>query len=141
MSQPRASQRSSRPSASPLLPGARCASHDRPATGLCARCGDYLCGACGLRVDDRLYCRGCATRLTAEHSRRATYALVTGLLAMHGVFPLAPVALVLGGSELAAIRAGEAPLGGRLIARAGLVLGACGLAIPVSVLLLWFAAP
>ena len=60
---------------------------------------------------------------------------------MHGVFPLAPVALVLGGSELAAIRAGEAPLGGRLIARAGLVLGACGLAIPVSVLLLWFAAP
>jgi hypothetical protein len=87
-----------------------------------------------------LYCGGCATRLTAEHSQRAAYALVTGLLSMHGLFLLAPVALVLGGAELAAIRAGEAPIGGRLIARAGLVLGVCGLAIPISALLIWAAS-
>jgi hypothetical protein len=125
--------------ASALQAGARCAKHSaRAATGVCARCGDYLCGACGRRVAERLYCDACAQRLVGEHSKRSVHALVLGLLGMHGLFFLAPVALVLSGLELGAIRSGEAPLGGRGLARAGLVLGTCGIAIPVSALLLWW---
>ncbi len=127
-------------SASALMPGARCAKHDsRPATGVCGRCGDYLCGLCGRRVGERLYCAGCAERLTTTHSRRAVYALVLGLLGVHGLFVLAPVALVLGGLELGAIREGDAPVGGTGLARAGLWLGAAGVAMPISALLVWLA--
>jgi hypothetical protein len=124
-----------------LQPGARCAKHaNRAATGLCARCGDYLCGACGRRVAERLYCADCAARLTAEHSRRATYAFVLGLASIHGLFPLAPVALVISGMELTAIQAGEAPLGGQILARAGLIFALCALAIPIGALLLLWGA-
>jgi hypothetical protein len=123
--------------ASALMPGARCAKHDRPATGLCARCGDYLCGGCGRSVAERLYCAVCAQRLTTQHGERAVYALVLGMLGVTGLFFLAPAAIVLGGMELTAIRSGEAPLGGRGLARAGLWLGVCGLAMVTSGGLLW----
>lgn len=130
---------SSRSSA--LQAGARCAKHAaRAATGVCARCGDYLCGLCGRRVAERLYCQPCSERLTGEHSKRSVHALVLGLLGVHGLFFLAPIALVLSGLELGAIRAGEAPLGGRGLARAGLALGTFGIAIPISILLVWWAA-
>ena len=67
--------------ASALLPGAKCRTHaQRPATGVCARCGDYLCGLCGARVGMRLHCTGCARRTIGEHSPRAVYALVIGLV-------------------------------------------------------------
>jgi hypothetical protein len=130
-----------RSAASALLPGARCAKHEaRPATGVCARCGDYLCGACGLRVDDRLCCSPCAARITREHSRRSELAFVFALLSVHGLFPLAPVALALALAELAAIRAGHAPVGGRTLARAGLAFSLCSLAMAISgVLAIWFA--
>lgn len=123
--------------ASALLPGARCAKHDRPATGVCGRCGDYLCGGCGRRVAERLYCTACAERLTTEHSSRAATAFVLGLLGVVGLFFLAPAALVLASMELTAIRGGEAPLGGRGLARAGLLLGGCGIAMVASGALLW----
>lgn len=125
--------------ASALSPGARCATHDRPATGVCARCGDYLCGGCGRRVAERLYCRGCGERVAHDHSRRAVYALVFGLLGASGLFPLAPVALVLASLELQAIRRGEAPVGGRGLSRAGLVFGACGLAMVASAVVVFLA--
>jgi hypothetical protein len=121
-----------------LLPGAVCAKHaERAATGVCGRCGDYVCGACGRATGERLYCEGCAQRFTHGHSKRAVHALVLGLLGVHGLFVLAPVALTLASLELSAIRSGEAPLGGTGLARAGLALGACGIAIPISVLLVW----
>ena len=124
-----------------LLPGARCAKHgNRTATGVCGRCGDYLCGGCGRRVGERLYCSGCAERITVAHSRRAVYAFVFGLCGVHGLLPLAPAALVLAGLELGAIRDGEAPEGGRGIARAALWLGLCGLLMPLSAALVWIAA-
>lgn len=127
-----------RPSAaSALMPGARCARHDRPATGVCGRCGDYLCGGCGRRVGERLYCSACADRITTEHGSRAVTAFVLGLLGVIGLFFLAPAALVLASMELTAIRAGESPLGGRGLARAGLLLGACGSAMLASGALLW----
>jgi hypothetical protein len=126
--------------ASALLPGARCAKHgERPATGVCGRCGDYLCGLCGRRVGDRLHCAGCAERSAMEHSRRAAQALVLGLCSVHGLFLLAPLSLSLSLRELSAIRAGEAPEGGRDLARAGLWLGALGLAMPLSAALVWIA--
>ena len=126
--------------ASALVPGARCAMHaERPATGTCARCGDYLCGLCGRRVGPRLHCQGCAERVSREHSRRAATAFVLGLLGVHGLFLLAPAAFALASLELQAIAAGAAPVGGRGLARTALALGACGVCIPLSAALIWFA--
>ena len=123
-----------------LLSGARCARHaSRVATGMCARCGDYVCGACGRRAGERLFCEGCADRTRVEHSPRAARCLLLGLLSVHGLFVLAPVALALSLLELEAIKAGQAPLGGAVLARAGVWLGASGIALPVSALLLWTA--
>jgi hypothetical protein len=120
--------------------GARCPRHPaRAATGVCQRCGDFLCGGCARRLDTRLYCEGCAARLATGHSPRSTHALVLGVLSVHGLFFLAPVAAVLGALELGAIRQGEAPLGGTWLARAGLVLGLCGVAMPVSLLFVLYA--
>lgn len=79
------------------------------------------------------------TQLTRGHGPRAAHALVLGLLGVHGLFLLSPVALVLGALELGAIRAGESPVGGRGAARAGLVLGLCGIAMPLSILLVMMA--
>lgn len=121
-----------------LLTGARCARHaSRVATGMCARCGDYVCGACGRRAGERLFCEGCAERTRIEHSPRAVRGFVLGLLGVHGLFVLAPVALVLSLLELAAIKSGHAPLGGNAFARAGVWLGVSGIALPLSALVLW----
>jgi hypothetical protein len=125
--------------ASALMPGARCAKHDRPATGVCGRCGDYLCGGCGRRVDTRLYCAACAERLTTQHSERAVYAFLLGLLGVTGLVFLAPAALVLATMELSAIAGGEAPIGGRGLARAGLTLGVCGIVMAASGAWIWLA--
>jgi hypothetical protein len=130
---------SSSQAASALLPGARCASHDRPATGLCSRCGDYLCGACGRRVGARLCCGACAGRLREEHSGRSVLAAVLGMLGVLGLLFLSPVALVVASAELRAIRAGQAPLGGLGLARAGLIFGGCGLAMAASAVAVWLA--
>lgn len=125
---------SARASAQALSPGARCATHgERGATGLCHRCGDYLCGLCARRLAGRLFCAKCATRLTEGHAPRAARALVLGLLGVHGLFFLAPVAAVLGALELRAIGAGESPLGGRGAALAAFWLGLCGIAMPLSI--------
>lgn len=125
--------------ASALLPGARCARHgQRSASGVCGRCGDYLCELCGRRTGERLYCENCGERMQTEHSPRAVHALVLGLASVHGLFVLGPAALLLAWLELAAIRAGDAPLGGTGLARAGLILGGCAIAIPISAVCLWF---
>jgi hypothetical protein len=127
--------------ASALVPGARCVKHPaRAATGTCARCGDYLCGLCGRRVADRLHCVECATRVTREHSARASAALVLGLIGACGVFVVAPAALLLAVLELQAIAGGAAPIGGRGLARAGVVLGAAGVLMPLSAALVWWLA-
>src|SRR5262245_34415577 len=92
--------------AAALQPGARCAAHAaRAATGVCSRCGDYLCGLCGKRVSERLHCPRCAERVLREHSPRAVRAFVLGLCGVHGLFVLAPIALALAVAELGAIRA------------------------------------
>jgi hypothetical protein len=126
--------------ASALLPGAKCATHaQRPATGVCTRCGDYLCGGCGRRVGARLYCPPCGERVKQEHGPRAVRSLWMGLLSMHGVVVLAPFAIVFGVLELGDIRDGRAPVGGLWLARVGLYAGILGLVIPLSFVLAWFA--
>jgi hypothetical protein len=125
--------------ASALQAGARCAAHgERAATGVCSRCGDYLCGACSQRVGERLSCARCAERVVREHSPRSIRAFVLGLCGVHGLFFLAPVALVLALTELSAISAGAAPVGGIGFARGGLVLGAIGLLMPIGFGLVWW---
>lgn len=127
-------------SARALAPGTHCAQHvDRVAMGMCHRCGAYLCGLCAKGLADRTFCEACAERLTTGHGPRAARALVLGLLGVHGLFFLAPVAAVLAAIELTAIRDGQSPVGGRGPARAGLALGLCGIAMPVSVLVVVLA--
>lgn len=122
-----------------LAPGALCARHpERAATGRCHACGTHLCGLCARRLADRLYCEACADRTTRGHGSRAARAFVLGVLGVHGLFFLGPIAAVLGALELAAIRAGRSPVGGRGIARAALALGLCGIAMPVSILVVVF---
>jgi hypothetical protein len=124
---------SARAAAQALTPGARCATHaERGATGLCHRCGDYLCGLCAKRLEGRLFCAGCAERLTGGHAPRAARALVFGILGVNFLFFLSPVALILGAQELRAIAAGESPLGGRGIALLALWLGIAGIAMAAS---------
>lgn len=124
---------SARAAAQALSPGARCATHaERGATGLCHRCGDYLCGLCSKRLSGRLFCGKCAERLTEGHAPRASRAFVLGLLGVNFLFFLAPVATVLAAQELRAIRAGESPLGGRGVALAALWLGLAGIAMALS---------
>ncbi|MDH5670856.1 MAG: hypothetical protein OEZ06_01845 [Myxococcales bacterium] len=124
-----------------VLPaGARCPRHpERGATGVCFRCGDYLCGACAARVQERLHCPGCASRVRDEHSPRSSRVLVFGLMSAHGIFVLAPFAVVMGLLELQAIAAGDAPLGGLWLTRAGVWLGLCGVAMPAVFLAAYLA--
>ena len=129
-----------RATAQALAPGARCATHgERGATGLCHRCGDYLCGLCAKPLAGRLFCGKCAERLIEGHAPRASRALVLGLLSVHGLFFLAPVAAVLGAQELRAIGAGESPLGGRGLALAALWLGVAGIAMALSIAAVFLA--
>lgn len=127
--------------ASALLPGAKCRVHtQRAATGVCARCGDYLCGLCGKRVADRLHCQRCAERTLGDHSRRSVYALALGLCCvLPPLYFLSPVALVVSVLELSAINDGSAPLGGRGAARVGLITALIGLAMPMSAALAYLA--
>jgi hypothetical protein len=120
-----------------LSPGAACARHaQRVATGVCSRCGDYLCGSCGKRVDDRLYCPPCAERLGSEHGPRAALAFLVGLASVHFLFFLAPIAIALSVLELWEIRAGQSATGGRGLAVGGLVLGVAALLMAASTLVL-----
>ena len=127
-----------------LVPGAACARHpQRVATGVCARCGDYLCGLCGRGVEGRLYCVPCAERLSSEHGRRAVHALAVGLASVHLLFFLGPVAIALGGLELWEIRAGKSAQGGRGMALAGVLLGSASLLMAAgaaALVLFWRAS-
>ena len=115
-----------------LETGARCATHvDRQATDTCARCGNFVCGACSEHIELQAYCGACAPRFDTkgEHSTRAVAALVLGLLSlMIFCLPLAVPAVILGHMETAAIDRGESPAGGRNLARGGLILGWIGVA-------------
>lgn len=49
--------------------GAPCAGHSgNPATGVCERCGDFMCGLCTTHVEGRSYCPKCFDLLYARGS-------------------------------------------------------------------------
>lgn len=85
-------------------------------------------------------CGRCAERTLDEHSPRSVYALVLGLLAVvPPLHILAPIGLVLSLLELFAIRDRAAPLGGRGLARVGLIGSVLGIAMPMSAVLAYLA--
>jgi hypothetical protein len=106
----------------------RCAQHPGArAVDACARCGTYVCLDC---------CHGCHAKASrkAAQSRRATLALVCGLLSIHGCLPLGAVAVLVGVAEVRAIERGQAPLAGRNLAIGGIALGALGTALFLGLL-------
>jgi hypothetical protein len=94
-------------------PSALCAVHPgSPALFTCTRCGAFACSACKARVED--VCLACWSRPSErlDSSRRARSAFFLAVLALHGLVPLAPVALWLVERERAAIASHAAPRGG-----------------------------
>ncbi len=94
-------------------PGALCAVHpSAQAVQTCSRCGCFGCAAC--KSESPELCATCyrrpADRLHA--SQRAKVAFALSVLALHGLVPLALVALWLCAREAAAIAAHAAPRGG-----------------------------
>jgi len=72
--------------------GGRCVAHPgNGAVGTCQRCGDYLCGVCWTRWQDKSVCARCVQRAleaneaapaeTRAHLRQAVLAVVFGLAA------------------------------------------------------------
>lgn len=59
-------------------------------------------------------------------SNRPTIALVLGILGVVCCGLLAPVAWIMGSSELKSIRAGSSPASGEGLAKAGMILGIIG---------------
>jgi len=76
----------------PETEAARCAAHpNNPSIGTCERCGNFLCGVCRTRWQDRALCLACIERAldsresrpedARAHRRQAGLALVFGIIA------------------------------------------------------------
>jgi len=112
--------------ATPQDTQARCAAHaEALAVGVCARCGTFLCAACVLPFEGEVVCGACFERHVREPraSSQAWASLYLGLAGLTCGFVPGLVGLVLAYRELERIRLGEAPVGGRPLARAGQLLG------------------
>ncbi len=91
----------------------------------CHRCGTFLCSACGAPFESQVLCWACFARTAREPraSSQAWACLYLGLAGLLCGFVPGLVGLVLAHRELERIASGEAPLGGRALARAGRLLG------------------
>jgi hypothetical protein len=78
----------------------------------CSRCGAFGCSACKTSLE--AVCLACYARPSQRlgASRRARVALLLSVFALHGLVPLAAVALWLVEKERAAIAEHAAPRGG-----------------------------
>lgn len=76
--------------------GAHCARHfDKPATGICARCGDFLCAACALPRQQKIYCYKCIAKIAPAPDLPTSVWVWGGHLIFRDallVFPVAAVA-------------------------------------------------
>lgn len=128
---------------------AYCSEHTRaPALETCARCGRFICADCTARRQGSAYCVECVNRLQLPEdgpvssgpeenaSILSFYAALLGGLSFC-IPMLGLVAVSLGAWELARIRSGSAPVGGRLMARAAIVLGS--LSVAAALLVISFA--
>lgn len=75
----------------PIPDGAVCAVHEQPALATCARCGSFVCGACG-PLGEPPVCAECLER-AAPRSRVGTKAVALVLLAVFFGLPLIGVAI------------------------------------------------
>lgn len=128
---------------------AYCPEHaEAPALETCARCGRFLCTACTVRRQGGVYCVECVNRLQLPEDGPAPsgpdesasllsfYTVLLGGLSF--CIPLLGlIAVPMGAWELARIRAGSTPVGGRFMARTGIVLGS--LSVALYLVLLSFA--
>ena len=62
------------------IDGEICAVHEQPATGICGRCGNFLCASCG-PVGEAMLCESCADR-PIERKRTGTKVAAFILLAV-----------------------------------------------------------
>lgn len=76
----------------------------------------------------------------AETSNKPTISLILGILGIVCCGLLAPVAWVMGSSELKAIKAGTSPAAGEGLAKAGMILGIIGTVLLVLTFLWIFFA-
>ena len=99
------------------------------AVAICGRCGRFVCGDCLELAGESPLCLECHQRASGGlASRRATAAMVLGILGLCCGFVPGLVGLVLARQELRAIGRGEAPAAGSRRARVGFVLGVLNLA-------------
>lgn len=109
------------------LEGARCALHSTsPASGVCDRCGAFVCFNCETLFEGKRYCPNCAKKMVqplVRGSNQAYAAVVLGVMGLHCMFPLGIVGLVLGFLEEGAINRGESPEAGRGLVKAAKVCG------------------
>lgn len=116
-------------------PGATCVNHPSSlATDNCSRCGDFICGSCIETKDWEVFCPNCHDRVE-KHTPRATTALVMAILSLNGCLFLGIPAMILGYQEMKAVDAGEAPAGGRNIAKGAFILGIITTVIMVLVII------
>jgi len=113
----------------PEAPGPRCASHPAAdAVHTCQRCGRFACAACARTESGVVLCLACLARPEARltPSPRAKRALAMGLVGLHGVVVLLPIAAWLARAELRAIEAGDAPPAGKPWAQGALAASIAG---------------
>jgi hypothetical protein len=66
------------------MPAAMCAEHpDRAAQGMCARCGTFVCPACGYLVEAQIVCAPCSRRVDVGKTKHVP--LVGTLLVVSGL--------------------------------------------------------
>lgn len=117
--------------------GARCAQHpETPASGLCDRCGAFVCFECELPWENRSYCPPCSHRVKGLFggSWFSIFAAIAAFLSL-GCGALGLVAIVLAAVDLARIAAGHGQRGGLKLDLIAIGLGVIGLAIGAAIVL------
>jgi hypothetical protein len=106
------------------------------ATGVCARCGRFLCEGCTVEREDGVFCRECERR-TAGLFSGSWLSISAGIAAFVGLgcAPFAVAAAGLATTDLALIASGRGRKGGRLLDLVSLGLAACGILIGVLLVL------
>ncbi len=122
--------------------GALCGEHPEvAATGICDRCGRFLCHDCTREKPRGVFCPPCGARFLSniDASWSAIAAVILSFASL-GCSPLGVVAILFALKDLAFIRMGKAPPGGLKLDLIALGLGAAGLLIGVAILSGWSRA-
>lgn len=105
---------------------ALCAAHpDVPATGVCRRCGGFLCAGCSRPYQQDVMCGDCYARLwfAPEVSKLAWAAFWLSILGMVAFLVPGVFAWMVAEVELRRIARGESPPGGKTFAQSARIVG------------------